>query len=262
MNPEIIAEGLRPEMGTESVAHILHWLARSTRAERILEVGTGYTTVLLAEALRENLHSFQRERAAMIQKSQNQVPLGAAWSLSDPPLGDPGYYLRDYRPKLLSIDNDPDASERNSRIAQIIRKLGLSTLVEFLCEDFRTSISRLRNARETFNLVWFDCGGYREYTDFLQSGWDIVDADGGLLVLHYTLTNLEIGSVIKDLKLLQATGALREFELLSILEPHKFAQNSYTILRRISQFHERVYGQPDIQMTCDVARLLELTDEI
>jgi hypothetical protein len=42
---------------------------------------------------------------------------------------------------------------------------------------------------------------------------------------------------------------------VSFLEPHKFMQNSYTILRRVGAFRERIYETPDVRMMTDLARL-------
>ena len=84
-------------------------------------------------------------------------------------------------------------------------------------------------------MVWFDCGGYRDYVDFLELYWPLVKPSGGLVVLHNTLNNLHLSHVVKEKKLEQATSRFQEYELLSILEPQKFRQNSVTVLRRTSE---------------------------
>ena len=53
-------------------------------------------------------------------------------------------------------------------------------------------------------------------------------------MLHSTLSNYRNWVWLQDLKLQQATTGFRDFELLSLLEPHKWAQNSCTVLRKVS----------------------------
>jgi hypothetical protein len=243
-----------PAMGTESVGPLLYWLVRSSRAARILEVGAGYTTVLLAKALQDNLHDFEREHRALITKNKLYPPMSEAWSLAEPPLADPGYYLHPYQPRLLSIDS---SSEENLKsIIDVLSSGELNQFVDFVSNDFRVEFQKLREAREEFDLIWFDCGGYDEYRTFIDQGWALINANGGYACLHFTLTNLSMGVVLRDLKLAQATGGLRDFELLSVLEPHKFSQNSYTILRKISGVRERIYYMSDTQMMSDVATFI------
>ena len=67
--------------------------------------------------------------------------------------------------------------------------------------------------------------------DFLAEYWNLVNANGGIIVLHSTLTNMAISSVVANLKLRQATDAFNKYELLSLLEPHKLSQNSLTMIR-------------------------------
>lgn len=49
-------------MGTEHVAPLLYTLARMTRPRSVLEVGLGYTTPFLAQALQDNVAEFESDR--------------------------------------------------------------------------------------------------------------------------------------------------------------------------------------------------------
>ena len=68
-----------------------------------------------------------------------------------------------------------------------------------------------------------------------------MNPDGGLWLIHSTLTNLEAIAFVRELKLRQATKAFNDFELVSVLEPHKVAQNSFTLIRKTSGYAERLY---------------------
>lgn len=243
-----------PMMGTESMGPLLYWLMRSVRPVRVLEIGSGYTTLLMARANLENKQAFARERAELIHKSSNTPLFSDAWYGAAPVLADPGFYLQDFTPHLLTVDRRPEDDPDLTAIKCVLEEWGAAEDVEFAHENFQDTLRRKKDG--VFDFVWFDCGGYAEYTAFIDEGWPLIDPAGGLLILHYTLTNLAMGAVVRQLKLHQATGGLREFELVSFLEPHKLSQNSFTVIRKIGSFQERIYEYPDMRMTQDIARLL------
>ncbi len=92
------------------------------------------------------------------------------------------------------------------------------------------------------DFAFLDCGGYANYQAFMEEYWPLINPDGGLLLVHSTLTNLEGLAFLKGLKLRQATGGLAEFELLSLLEPHKTRQNNCTLLRKIAGVSDRIHS--------------------
>jgi hypothetical protein len=100
----------------------------------------------------------------------------------------------------------------------------------------------MERENQKFDFVWFDCGGYAEYERFLEEYWSLINPDGGLLLLHSTLTNITIREVLTKLKLRQATTGFNDFELLSLLEPHKRFQNSVTMIRMTSGYRHRTYS--------------------
>jgi hypothetical protein len=65
----IVNELLVPSMGTDTLAPLLHFLVRFTRAQKVLEGGSGYTTPFLAMALAENKHNFSKELQQLDHKT-------------------------------------------------------------------------------------------------------------------------------------------------------------------------------------------------
>ena len=82
------------------------------------------------------------------------------------------------------------------------------------------------------DLLWLD--GFNKETFELY--WPLVNPDGGVCVLHSTQNNHRNFQFVNELKLKQATSSFCDYELLSLIEPHKWQQNSCTLLRKISAF--------------------------
>jgi predicted O-methyltransferase YrrM len=244
-----------PGMGTESIAPLLYTLIRAVRPQRVLEIGLGYTTPFILQALSENIADFKSEAKSMIAKTEaykanrRRLRAGkaesasvaaaarASWMDSDPPLADPAYYSAEYTPVLYAFENFSDESSA-SMVSSVVKKLQLSALLRVFPEDFRGASQKVTPNGALLDFVWLDCGGYDEYLAFLDEYWDVISRKNGLLVMHYTLNNPFIGHIVNRLKLKQATSQFTDFELLSLLEPHKFRQNSFTILRKCADFVE------------------------
>jgi predicted O-methyltransferase YrrM len=235
-----------PRMGTELMGPLLHSLVCSVRAAAVLEVGGGTTTLYLLDALAENARRHESELRMLEAKQRLYDPSwtgdeGAAerdggalltWLEADPPLALPEYYTQPYRPRCVSVDNLSSPFSAASRVREAAARAGLAHLLDQRCCDFRDVPSVAEDPEEVFDLAWFDCGGYGEYRDFLDLYWDKVRADGGMLVLHYTLTVPNHERVLAELQSQRETGVRGEFEMLSLLEPHKLMQNSVTLIRR------------------------------
>jgi hypothetical protein len=235
-----------PRMGTELVGPLLRSLACLGRAATVLEIGGGATTLYLLDALAENTRGHQSELRMMEAKQHLYDPSWAddekaaerdggavlTWLEADPPLALPEYYARPYRPRCISVDNVSSPFSTASRLRDAATRAGLGHLLDQRLCDFRDVSSVLPDPAEVVDLAWFDCGGYAEYRDFLDLYWDRVRADGGLLALHYTLTVPNHERVLAELESQRRAGSRGQFEMLSLLEPHKLMQNSVTLIRR------------------------------
>jgi hypothetical protein len=110
-------------------------------------------------------------------------------------------------------------------------------------------------------LLWLDFGdGDRLDEVLLDHGyWDLVNPNGGLVMIHSTLTNAASREWLARMKQLACSDKMPHhmtgegadvpsmygpFEVLSLMEPHKMRQNSVTMLRRKGRCAQEPYEEP------------------
>ena len=189
----------RPGMGTENVGPLLRSLVQMVRPSRTLEIGAGYTTPFLLEAIVNNERVF------------NDGNLSQSYF---------GNYQ--YDPKLVVIDN--------MSLGELAKKPGMKGIIEskyvdFVEGQFQGKAEQLFRKYGKFDFVWYDCGGPPEYKDFFSEYWDICS---NYVLFHFTYYDGKPNSNM-DIILSQMTGDPFRFD---IVEPHKRRQGSVTILRK------------------------------
>jgi len=233
-----------PAAGTETVAPLLSSLVQLTRPRRVLEVGMGYTTPFLAAALAEVEEQVRQEQAALAEKTKRHLEtadgLDTEWVYADPALRAPGFYLEPYAPQFVAVDDlsIPDSSA--GHVLDVLGSLGLADRVQVINADIRQCRDRLPAGFAPIDLAWVDAW---ECLYFFDHFWDLVNPDGGLLVMHYLMTYPE-GEAILDYLAKIRQRRPGEIEVLNLLEPHKMMQNSLTVLRRTSAGRARSYALP------------------
>ncbi|RKT19424.1 methyltransferase family protein [Streptomyces sp. 1114.5] len=231
-----------PGMGTEVVAPLLSQLVHLLRPRRVLEVGMGYTTPFLAKALAEAEELAEAEAAALVRKTQPYLAKGweldEAWIDSEPALLLPAAYHEPYRPRFVAIDDlsDPDSSA--GRVTEALTGLGLAERVTVVNSDMRGAVGRLPAEFRPIDFAWVDAW---DCLYFFENFWELIDPDGGIVVMHYLMTYPE-GEAI--LEYIADTQRLKpgEFEVLNLLESRKLRQNSMTVLRRTAGSRPRQYS--------------------
>lgn len=235
---EAIEPLFEPGFGTEHAGPLLYSLVRMTRPRRVLEVGLGYTTPFLVQALADSRAEDAADRDIMRDRPDNdprKSTLSRRW------------YATGYAPRHYAIDDFSTAGQTADRVLEIVRSLGLADFMEMHEGDFRGRARELPHDARPFDLVWFDCGGPPEYIDFLNEYWPLINPDHGLLLLHSTYWNLQTtwhgrevsnlicGSIANEIKRQQMVAGLdARFEVLSLVEPHKIRQGSITLVRRLA----------------------------
>ena len=189
----------RPGMGTENVGGLLRAVVQMVRPKNILEIGAGYTTPFLLEALINN------ER---VYDDGNLEPL----------------YFKDYvyDSKLVVIDNMSQAElSKKPEMKQIVS----SKYVEFIEGNFEGKAEILGERYGDFDFVWFDCGGNAEYKIFIDEYWDICS---DYIFFHFTYSSGSPNQ-LRDIILNNVTGNPSIFD---IVEPHKSRQGSITMVQK------------------------------
>jgi hypothetical protein len=245
---ETVQELLAPGMGTENVGPLLYTLARMTRSWRVMEVGLGYTTPFLAQALKDTAQDFASDIQAMRNPKDNRLRLGELM---------PEYYQQNYSAMVHAIDDYSIEGTSAPQVMEVLSRLDLDGIVKVHNGDFRGMSEKLDPSAFPLDLVWFDCGGLPEYVDFLEEYWPLINPDGGLLLLHFTYweisKQLVMGSITNEIKRQQSKAGINaKFEVLTLVEPHKKRQGSVTMIRRLGS-DSRLR---DIEFKDDVQQML------
>ena len=234
---ETVAPLCMPGMGTEEVGPLLYSLVRMTRPHRALEVGLGYTSPFLAQALADNVVSFESDRE--IVRTQDK-------GIHRSTLSTDYHQKADYAPMLHAIDDYSLDGTSAPQVLGALEKLGLSPLVTLWQGDFRGKSAEIGLGARPLDFVWFDCGGIDEYVDFINEYWDLITVENGMLLLHFTYWTLSkkrsvrelvmvMGSIANEIKRQQLSAGLdAPFEVLSLVEPHKSRQGSVTMIRKVT----------------------------
>jgi predicted O-methyltransferase YrrM len=237
-----------PAMGTDAVAPLLHALLKLVRPQRVLEVGMGYTTPFLASALTEIAEETLAQGPALAAKTMpyldSGTPLDDEWMDGEPALLAPEFYNAAYRPRLVAVDDLSIPESSSPRVGEVLRDLGLDELVTVVNADLRECAPHFPEDFTPIDFAWVDAW---ECLYFFDNLWDMINPDSGLVVMHYLMTYPEGEAFLRYLSA-QQNSSPDEFEVVSLLEPHKLAQNSLTILRRTSGVAPRRYAKPGARM--------------
>ena len=232
------------DTGTELMAPLIYSLVRSTRPTHVVELGCGYTTLWLAQALRDAAKDAGEEeaRAALRSEEQSWLLWGSARSdrMVDGWVSKGSFWgsgklreraRRPYSPTLHCVDSFGSDDWKAKDFEATARHLGLDGVINLHTSDWAAWEASLPPDFE-IDFLWWDGFDPKAFAPW----WERVSADGGLCLLHSTLSNHRNWAFVQELKLQQATESFRDFELLSLLEPHKWAQNSCTLLRKTSGY--------------------------
>ncbi len=189
----------RPGMGTENVGAFLKSMVMMLRPNRVLEIGAGYTTPFLLEALINNERVFD-----------------------DGNLKESYFHNYVYNPKLIIIDNQ---SLGELTAVEGMEEIVNSEYTNFIEGNFEGKGEELFKKHGHFDFVWFDCGGPKEYISFIKEYWDYCSK---YLFFHFTYSDGEPNINHKIIRDLIKGNPIT----LDIVEPHKKRQGSITIVQK------------------------------
>lgn len=226
---EVVRPLYAPCMGCENMGPLLYSLVRFTKPQSCLEIGAGYTSAFLLQALEDNCRELQLWRAWQD---------GGAW-----------FVPREDAAVLHCVDNLAHAGTTAHLLLGVAQRLRLEARLRLHLDDARAFVEE--TDVPPLDFVWLDGlldfarpppgGGIGEgIDDFLSLLWPKV-APGGFVLLHSTLTNSTVRGWLRGVENARwgPPGAV-----LSLLEPHKRFQNSVTLLqRRPEGFSEPLYSK-------------------
>jgi len=230
-------------MGCENMGPLLYSIVRFHKPKKILEVGAGYTSIWLLQAVHENVQE--------LEANQRLNTAGHEWPKLNWCVD--GYLGQYHHGLVYCIDNLQHTATTAQRVIDTAAQLGLSDYLEMRDADAYEYANELADEEEegALGLLWVDFGDGDKLDDFFQLYWDYVDPNGGLVLVHSTLTNEMSRDWLK--KMTELSKRRREdvpdddrfglFEILSVMEPHKMCQNSCTMIRR-QGFPNDPYSEP------------------
>ncbi len=203
----------------------------------------GYTTPFLAATLAELEADAAAESSGLARKTrpyiENGHELDDSWLDMEPALLSPHFYARPYRTQFVAVDDLSIADSSAAQVGEVLRELGLDDRVTVVNASLRDRIDLLPRDFTPIDLAWVDAWECLYFFDYF---WDLINPDGGLVVMHYLMTYPE-GEAILDYIAKVQRAHPGELEMLSLLEPHKLTQNSITMLRRTAAGNPRSHAE-------------------
>lgn len=276
---DVVEDLYVPAMGTDTMAPMLYSLIRFTRARTVLEAGMGYTTPFLAKALHDNDVCFRAERAALIEKTVTYLDdidamgpagriaengperraLGAIYEDKSSQLGNrrtewmfanpgsllrPGFYLEEPPAQLCCVDNGVAESSSAKSVSPKLAQLGLTDYVstyddEFWSIDFTSAAAH----HLPFDVIWVDLPITVMNVLSLLRGphWELLNPDGGLLVIHDMLTHEGGQMLVKEFFKADQQKRFDDFEFFGLIEPQRAVQNSFVMIRKLTKHVDQRY---------------------
>lgn len=223
-----------PHMGAENLGPLLYSFLRFTKKRRVVEIGAGYTTLWILQALKDNDDEMERIRDLNNDEKCRLLD----WPWTAPPLD--RYDAEDA--SLLTIDDCEHKKETATGARAVSKGLGLEGYMRFMKAD----AFKLALAKDSVDVMWCDFGVGNRMKDFVSSIWPSL-RNGGFLLCHSTLTNQRTRDWLEAARSHQGedmTGfPTDEYVEVSLLEPHKHYQNSVSVFQKRKEYEEPVYSE-------------------
>lgn len=219
-----------PYFGVENAGALLYSIVRFLKPRSIAEVGSGYTTLFLLQALKDN----EAEADALAdgkREHKNYDMLGTDWYTSSNHFSSSE---EETPPKLVCVDDLSHQVETASRAETLAVELRLDKYLAPVqnCDAFDATFPP-----SSLDLFWLDFGVGDRLAEYL--GTVILPALrlGGFVAIHSSVTNLATRKILDDLIRDPTSDLAQAYDLnhISLLEPHKRFQNSITLLQKRRQ---------------------------
>jgi predicted O-methyltransferase YrrM len=199
MNTEFFTsiEYLKDELaGTENVCFLLYAMIKMLKPYNVLEMGVGYTTPFILQAIRENSKEYETMSHNIQQGCYNGRERNSNFL----------YYQTVPVYTYTGVDDMSHESASNA-IEYIKRQSDISTVLHL--DNYNTLPENKK-----YDFIWIDCGNFDDYVNILNNFTDIFEDNSYILIHNTAHTPLHALS-----------------NTLEIVEPNKDNQNSVSILR-------------------------------
>ena len=207
-------------MGCENMAPYLYSMVRFLKVQRILEVGAGYTSIFLLQALYDNK-----------KEIDNYVELNrlGECKVSNQPycVEDKLNKLQDVKSVLHCVDHMGHEHTTADRVLEIANDLGIDKHLQLHDIDFWDF--DLQNNDNKIDFIWLDFAAGKKLSKVFERWWDRLK-DGGFILCHSTLTNSMTRDWLEQMRRRENNKWI--YETISFLEPHKYFQNSFSMFQK------------------------------
>jgi len=220
---------------------IIRGQVRFIKPRHVLEIGAGYTSIFLLQALKDNMIELQK-----FQKLQQQdkcgIPLNESYMVPQCVADEVDQRVQ---PAMLhTVDDLSHPGQTADKVKQIAKQLGSEKHLTLHVEDAWGFAEKL-DEEVVLDLIWLDFGAGHRLEEFLERWWPRLNSKGGLLMIHSSLTNAITRKFIAKYQMPEAEEKERlgDYEIFGLLEPHKRYQNSFSIFQKRSDAYlEPIYS--------------------
>ena len=203
--------------GTENVSLIMYSLIKSIRPKKLIEVGAGYTSFFILESLKDIKKEIDLE---IKNKNITEYFEGTFQEYIN--------QWGDYSPSF-NIVEDFSHDDTPKNLEQILLQRDNDKYCNFIRTDLFDYIDKYKAQR--YDFVWLDYGDGPTFMEVFNFFFQNLN-ENGIIVFHSTESNLWGRYFTSQVKLLQQTR--NDIEMITVLEPHKHFQNSFSIFRKTS----------------------------
>ena len=217
-------ERVRPlydlHMGCENMAPHLYSMVRFLKVQNILEVGAGYTSIFLLQALHDNQLEIENltklNRAG--QCSIDNQPYCVGQNLEE---------IHKRKSILHCVDHMGHAHTTANKVLEIAKDLNIDSHLQLHDIDFWEF--DLQYEDEEIDFIWLDFAAGSKLNEVFNRWWGRLK-NGGFILCHSTLTNSMTREWLEDMR--KRENNKWTFESVSFLEPHKYFQNSFSMFQK------------------------------
>ncbi|WP_375656282.1 DUF2087 domain-containing protein [Bartonella sp. MR63HLJHH] len=232
---------IRPGMGTENSAQLIHALIQMARPRTVIEIGAGDSTRFIAKALQKAKLSWQQDKKLLESSTWEERTA----------LLDPSGIPENYEPQLITIDDFTAKGQSAEEVWQELLKDGIKKdTVTFINENFFSLDESTLKSWGPIDFAWIDAGTPADDVRFVITLWEHITA-GGYLCLHeptitttIALNGAQRGQSVRtpiwEEILYRLDGS---YEALTLPENHKYRQSGLGIIRKRTPTEQIVRAQ-------------------